>query len=450
MKIVGDYTPDPVDNNVTVNGYGPNPGSITATAITSLTKDGDKGNVLEDSTVSVLVHKDVGYSVGASVEYIDSNGQAIRVPTVPNSTTDMNDGTLFTFTMPKGATTITVTYTDKDGSYQLLLSWRDTRFTPAPMLYQEAEENGEYRFPTCLFINHTENDANAANTFLSKVESVTAQFGPPEDESGYITYTAPVPHNLFPEAALVSFIDFLGRDNKVTGTWTVTMKNGDVIRLHQTLEIRLIQTLDYYPEDWDMGTTQELQALMDQIGKTTEPSDVVNLHLPAVTYEGDINIDKRPINLLGSTEGEARTVFTGTLRVTTGANGGINEISDIDFVGSGRENVGITAAARVHLTGCTFTGWRTAVLTHGYSWLNFRYCAFMDNEVGFHFNASQSNVTHSQFDGNRFTENGTAILWEGTPVDIAISCPESIFAHNGTDIDNRSGQSLDLSEAIFR
>ena len=113
LKIVGDYTPDPVDNNVTVNGYGPNPGSITATAITSLTKDGDKGNVLEDSTVSVLVHKDVGYSVGASVEYIDSNGQAIRVPTVPNSTTDMNDGTLFTFTMPKGATTITVTYTDK-------------------------------------------------------------------------------------------------------------------------------------------------------------------------------------------------------------------------------------------------------------------------------------------------------------------------------------------------
>ena len=111
--------------------------------------------------------------------------------------------------------------------------------------------------------------------------------------------------------------------------------------------------------------------------------------------------------------------------------------------------MGITAAARVHLTGCTFTGWRTAVLPHGYSWLNFRYCAFMDNEVGFHFNASQSNVTHSQFDGNRFTENGTAILWEGTPVDIAISFPESVFAHNGADIDNRSGQSIDISQAVF-
>ena len=345
--------------------------------------------------------------------------------------------------------TATVTYTDRDGSYQLLLSWSNTRFTPAPTLHQNAEENGEYRFPICLFINYTENDANAANTFLGKVESVTAQFGPPEDEDGYITYTDPAPHGYCPEAAMVSFIDLLGRDNRAQGTWTITMKNGDVIRLHQTLEVHLIRTLDYYPEDAAMGTTEELQALIDEIGETVDPSAVVNIHLPPKTYEGDLTIEKRPVNLLGSTEGEERTVFTGTLRITTGANGRINEISDIDFVGSGRENVGITAAARVHLTGCTFTGWKTAVLPHGYSWLNFRYCTFTDNEVGFHFNASRSSVTHSQFDGNRFTENGTAILWEGTPVDIAISFPESVFAHNGADIDNRSGQSIDISQAVF-
>ena len=248
---------------------------------------------------------------------------------------------------------------------------------------------------------------------------------------------------------MVSFIDFLGRDNRAQGTWTITMKNGDVITLHQTLEVHLIRTLDYYPEDAAMGTTEELQALIDEIGETVDPSAVVNIHLPAVTYEGELTIGKRPVNLLGNTDGEGRTVFTGTLRITTGANGRINEISDIDFVGSGRENVGITAAARVHLTGCTFTGWKTAVLPHGYSWLNFRYCAFTDNEVGFHFNASQSSVSHSQFDGNRFTENGTAILWEGTPVDMAISFHESVFAHNGTDIDNRSGQSIDISQAVF-
>ena len=48
-------------------------------------------------------------------------------------------------------------------------------------LYQEAEEGGKYRFPMRLYIDQAENDAN---TFLKKVASVTAQFSPPQDESG--------------------------------------------------------------------------------------------------------------------------------------------------------------------------------------------------------------------------------------------------------------------------
>ena len=345
--------------------------------------------------------------------------------------------------------TATVIYTDRDGSYQLLLGWRNDPYTPAPEVYREAELDGEYRIPMCLFVHHTGSDANAANAFMNKVESVTAQFGPAGNPEGYITYTDPAPNGCCPEAMAVSFVDFLGRDNSAMGTWTITMNNGDVIRLHQTLEVRVIQTVDYYPEDVAMGTSEELQALIDAVSETADPTAVINLHLPAVTYDGDITIEKRPVNLLGSTEGEGRPVFTGALRVTTGANGWINEISDIDFVGSGRENVGITAAARVHLTGCTFIGWKTAVLAHGHSWLNFRYCEFQDNAVGFHFNVSQSNVTHSQFTGNHFTENDTAILWEGTPVDMAISFHESIFARNVTDIDNRCGQQIDISQAVF-
>ncbi len=345
--------------------------------------------------------------------------------------------------------TATVLYTDQDGSYQLLLGWGNDPYTPAPKVYQEAELDGEYRFPMCLFVHHKGSDANAANAFMNKVESITAQFGPADAPEGYITYTDPAPHGHCPEAMAVSFVDFLGRDNSAVGTWTITMNNGDVIRLHQTLEIRVIQTVDYYPEDTAMGTRSELQALIDEIGETVDPDAVVNLHLPAVTYAGELTIGKRPVNLLGSTEGEGRTVFTGALRVTTGVNGWICEIDDIDFVGSGRENVAVTAAARVHLTGCTFTGWKTAVLAHGNSWLNFRYCEFQDNTVGFHFNASQSTVSHSQFTGNHFTENDTAILWEGTPVDVAISFHESVFSHNGTDIDNRNGQSIDISQAAF-
>lgn len=344
----------------------------------------------------------------------------------------------------------TVTYTDQDGSYQLLLGWVDTPYTPAPEILQRAEQDGAYTFPVCLFVHHTGSDANAANAFLNKVESITAQFGPTEDENGYITCSDPAPDGYCPEAMAVSFIHFLGLDNAAVGTWTITMKNGDVITLHQTLKVRVIQTIDLYPEDVAMGTTEELQALIDQVSETVDRTAVVNLHLPAVTYTGDITINKRPVNLLGSSEGEGRTTFTGALRVAAGADGTIVEITDMDFVGRDRTGVGMTAAARVHLTGCTFTGWKTAVLVHGSSWLNFRYCGFTDNGVGFHFNASQSLITHSQFDGNRFTGNDTAIVWEGTPTEQSISFPESVFDNNQTDIDNKSGQSMDISQAVFQ
>lgn len=344
----------------------------------------------------------------------------------------------------------TVIYTDQDGSYQLLLSWVNTPYTPAPEVYQKAEKDGEYHFPLCLFVHNTDSDANAANIFLNKVKHITAQFDSNEGESEYITCTAPAPHSYCPEAMAVSFINFLGRDTSAVWTWTITMNNGDVIRLHQTLKVQVIQTIDYYPEDAAMGTIEELQALIDQIGETENPSAVVNLHLPAVVYEGNLTISKRPVNLLGSTEGKGRTVFTGTLRIATSAEGHINQIDDIDFIGSGQEKIGVTAAARLHMTGCTFTGWKTAVLAHGYSWLNLRYCQFEDNKIGFHFNASESYVSHSQFTGNRFIRNGTAVLWEGTPVDMMISFPESVFDQNDVNIDNRRSQPMDLSEAIFQ
>lgn len=343
----------------------------------------------------------------------------------------------------------TAAYTDKDGSYQLLLGWRGGPDKPAPELHQDAEAGGQYRFPACLYVHDT-GSSTAAHTFMQRVERVTAQFDFPGDQCEYITYTDPAPNGNCPEAAVVSYIDFqVWEDQSAVGTWTVTMKNGDQITLHQTLNVKVIQTLDYYPEDWAMGTTEELQALIDEIGETTDPSDVVNIHLPAGTYDGDLTIGKRPVNLLGSTEGEGRTVFTGTLRITTEAYGWINEIQDVDFAGARREGIGVTAAARVHMLNCTFTGWKTAVLVHGHSWVNLRYCEFTDNEVAFHFSAPESRVSHSVFDGNRFTENGTAILWEGGTVGVSVSFPESLFSHNGTDIDNRSGQMFDLSQALF-
>ena len=45
--------------------------------------------------------------------------------------------------------------------------------------------------------------------------------------------------------------------------------------------------------------------------------------------------------------------------------------------------------------------------------------------------------------------DGTAGLLERMPSRETICFPESVFSGNGTDIDNRCGQELDLSEAVF-
>ena len=326
-----------------------------------------------------------------------------------------------------------VIYTDEDGTYQILLSWRNTPYEPAPVITQTAEQDEEYTFPVCLFIHHKDTGANAGGIFLRKVASVTAEFDTPDDPSGYIAYDPPAYDDYAPDAALTSFTHFLGRENSARGTWTITMDNGDVILLHQTLNVDLIETVDIYPEDAPMDTIEDLQTLVDSIEDQVGDHDVVNLHLPAVTYEGGLSITGRPVNLYGNTEGEGRTVFTGSVQVNPKINN--------------------TAAQRTWTIGCTFTGWRTALMCHGTGadgGICYTECRFEGNEVAVHYNTNQTNFFNSVAPDNQFLRNGTAILIEGEPVDQAMGLPGCRFEGNGTDIDNRSGQPLDISQAAFQ
>ena len=345
-----------------------------------------------------------------------------------------------------------VLYTDTDGTDQILLGWADTPYDPAPVITQSAEKDGEYTFPVCLFIHHKDTGANAAGVFLRKVASVTAEFDTPDDPAGYITYDEPAYDEYAPDAALTSFTHFLGRENSARGTWTITMDNGDVIFLHQTLNVNLIETVDIYPEDVPMDTIQDLQALVDSVGDQVGERDVVNLHLPAVTYEGSLSITSRPVNLYGSTEGEGRTAFTGTVQVNPGGVNWVSYLYDIDFAGDGG-SVAVTAAKRTWFIGCRFTGWRTAILCHGTGadgGIAYTGCLFADNDVAVHYNTNQINMFNSVCPDNAFLRNGTGLLIEGVPAGDDLGLPGCRFEGNGTDIDNRSGQPLDLSQASFQ
>lgn len=341
-----------------------------------------------------------------------------------------------------------VVYTDEDGTYQLLLACSNERFTPQGEITQEAEANGEYRVPSRLFINHVDTGANAGQMFLQKVDSVSAQFLQSADSPSPMVCSQPEYRDFAPEAAMVSLLDFTGRSEPAELVWTLNMKNGDTIKLRQKIQINPIETYDYHYEDYPMDTVEQLQALVDQIAEEVPLPAVVNVYLPPVIYEGGLTIEDRPINLYGSQEGERRTTFTDTVRVAA-QDGPILYFYDLNFAGRG-EGVGVSASARFWAENCSFSGWRTGMLGYGYAWVNVIACTFTDNEVGFHFNSNGGYVNHTMFNDNTFLRNRTAVLLEQVPTDETMNFQGSRFAQNGTDIDNRCNQPLDISQAIFQ
>ena len=100
--------------------------------------------------------------------------------------------------------------------------------------------------------------------------------------------------------------------------------------------------------------------------------------------------------------------------------------------------------------GCTFTGYKTAVLAYGEAWVNVTGCTFTDNQVGFYFNSTGQSASHDLYEDNKFLNNGTAVLLENVPTDMTIYFDGSVFSGNGTDIDNRCNHSVDTSGALFQ
>ena len=345
--------------------------------------------------------------------------------------------------------TAEVLYTHGGVTYQVLAGWMDDRFNPANQVYQPVDDvDMLYTFPMCLYTNHSESGANARDEFMEQVERVTAAFVETDSEELPWYCDEPIPREDYvPEAALVSSIHFHAGSGKGTLRWTVEMKNGDVIRLCQTMESQVMERYLFTPENTPLDTVEEVQALLDSLEELTggEALTVVEIHLPPVTYDGGITIP-RDVNLYGAEEG-GRTTFTGPIHIEPSRNTGLSWIYNLDLVGSG-EGVGFSSSGRAFLQGCRFDRWRTGVLMQD-NLVSAWDCTFENNEVGLHFNADTGSFSDDRYMGDVFRNNGTAVLLERIPSEEALSFPESVFSGNGADIDNRCGQEVDLSKTIF-
>ena len=342
-----------------------------------------------------------------------------------------------------------VIYTDGDTAYQVLVAWPNDRCAPAPDIYQNGRAEETTRWPSRLYVNYKDTGADAWDEFSARVESFRVEVE--QDARGASDLTAEAPtvrDDYSPDAAMVSTLDFTGDCGEPQVVWVLELTNGDVIRVRQTMHVTLINTYVYDYHDYPMETLEQLRTLLDRIEAETDRLDEVLVYLPPVTYTGKLELTGRSYEFHGCTDGTGRTVFTDTVHVATEQAYWLNFFYDIDFVGDG-SGVGLSFSVSGRATDCTFTGWKTAVLGYGYAWVNVIGCHLADNQVGFHFNSTGQSANHSLYNDNRFENNGTAVLLESVPTDMTLDFVGSVFAGNGTDIDNRCDHSLDLSQAVF-
>ena len=339
-----------------------------------------------------------------------------------------------------------VHYTLDGTAYQLTVAWPDNRCAPAPDIHQSGREGDVTRWPSRLYVNYKDSGTDGWDDFSQQVASVHM-----EVEQGASDLIAEEPVNrdeYSPDAAMVSVLEFTGDCGEPQVVWVITMNNGDIIRLRQTMHVTLIHTHVYDYHDYPMETMDQLKALLDQIQAETNRLDEVIVYLPPVTYTGQLELTGRSYEFHGCTDGSGRTVFTDTVKVATADSYWINYFCDIDFAGSGG-GVGLSMSDNGRAERCSFTGWRTAMLGYGTALVSLGECDVRDNTIGFHFNSTGQSANDYLFNDNVFADNTTAMLLENVPTDQVIELHGCRFTGNGTDIDNRCDHPLDISQAVF-
>lgn len=343
-------------------------------------------------------------------------------------------------------------YPSQSGVFHLDLSNWDDGFDRTHKDRWFSEVNYSYRYPVCLYVTRAEDETRITDEFMENVASIAAEVRCP-DASMSISCTDPQLDKTFiPDAAAVIYVDYKilsAGEHEAELICTITMKNGDIIRLRRSQQYPTTTVYKFTAQDIPMDTIQELQTFVDSLASITNEADRIYLYLPPVVYEGGLSITERPVSLYGSIGADGQhTTFTGP--VFAANQRGILDFSNIDFLGSG-QGVGVRTSngARVQLTDCRVAGWETGFLADENAWIVASGTVFEHNTVGMCFDAEQGVMSDFYYLNDTFRNNGTAVLLKRVPNELPLSFPDTLFTGNGQDIDNRCEQKLELDEAIF-
>ena len=341
-----------------------------------------------------------------------------------------------------------VVYQDRDGVYQLAVSINEGGALPwaaTPYVENAIAPDDSFRYPAQLLIYRNGYDPAVQEEFFRKVLSCTVRAIPMEGGQA-MTCTVPAPDGDFPKAALVSHITYTGKSLLNEIQWTFLMKNGDTIYLTHKINATELQEIHYYFDETPMNTIEELQTLLDTIYLEQDPNVVVNLHLPPVVYEGSLRLNRRAVNLYGSSDGSRTTTFKKPVSIQTHAPSPAN-IRNIHFIGS--DEVGILTTAGVYLENCTFSGWKTGLLAQSGGSFILHNCSFENMNVGAHFDTDGYNYFSQEFYSCTFRNNGIGFWIDTLPAEGTLRFPDCIFEENGINIQNDTAIALDLTDTIY-
>ena len=236
----------------------------------------------------------------------------------------------------------------------------------------------------------------------------------------------------FPEAALVADIvfDSTCSDNEIV--WTLHMKNGDRLILHEHMQIAVMKREEYSWETTELDSSEKLQALIDAVGESGGEKEVI-ISLGPTVYGDEIVIEKAAVSLVGYDGPEGKTVFAGGIRVGTSSPYACS-LKDLWFEGG---TTGITATSSFFAEDCTFRGLDVGILGADGSWPMPGGCIFENCRIGLHMNSSSSESRNGWFGENTFRGNGTAVLLENMPSNDDLYFVYCVFEDNGTDMDSR-------------
>ena len=340
-----------------------------------------------------------------------------------------------------------VVYTDRDGEYELIIgSDSGNLANRAPEEYRSVSLSADDASCLPALLGVFQNGELAdAERFFAKVESCTLEAFP--NENGALQISDPIYSDVFAPAARECDVFFTGTSGTNQLVWTLKMKNGDTIRLSETFEVITLVHQVFTPEDAPMETIEDLNALLKRIDGEVAAETIVDIYLPAVTYDGCLTMASRAVNLYGCNDGSGRSCFTGTLSILTDSPSLVT-LCDLDFVGSG--GTGLSSSASAMIFGCTFSGWDTGAEVADGGMIGVENCVFKNNGTGFRYDTANFSFFKSGFPYCTFENNGTGVQFARLPGSMPLDFSHTVFSGNEIDIDNPIDYPLDLSNAIFQ